>query len=118
MARTLDAPDLTGQYQFGIMSNDVAFFSRGGILSEIAKGNFTDFQVQVHISPTDGRIGSNLGIELRVDRTGSSEASVIYDNVRLSDSGLPEPASSIMLLACTPLALRRRRSLYAAPRLS
>ena len=100
----------SGEYTIDLLANGVSVAEASLAGSSIAHGTFTDLSA-TFISPASGAvIGESLTIRLSAS-SGSPNNEGIFDNVRLTASPVPEPATSTMIVGgIAALAwLRRRR---------
>jgi len=100
----------TGTYTIDLLANGASVAEATLAGSAIPHGTFSDLSA-VFTSPASGPlIGESLTIRLSAT-AGSNSDEGIFDNVRLTASPVPEPATSIMIVGgMAALAwLRRRR---------
>ncbi len=67
----------------------------------LADGAFTDVQLQLVLTPGDPLAGGELDIRLTQQQTANSPQLVYFDNVRLEDTAVPEPAAVLLLAVGT-----------------
>ena len=100
----------TGTYTIDLLANGVSVAEATRAGSTIPHGTFSDLSA-VFTSPASGPlIGESLTIRLSAT-AGSNSDEAIFDNVRLTASPVPEPATSTMIVGgmATLAWLRRRR---------
>jgi hypothetical protein len=97
----------------------LAFFVNGTPVAEtiapegtLADGAFTDIQLELTTGAGDPLAGGELDIQLRQEQTANALQIAYFDDVRLEDSAVPEPAAILLLAAGAGIlggAARRRR---------
>jgi hypothetical protein len=78
----------------------------------LPEGTFTDYQLVLALGPGDPLAGGELDIRLRQEQTANLLQTAYFDDVRLEDTAVPEPAAWALLAVGAGVfaAAGRRRS--------